>query len=201
MTRMVFAVVMAAAAFCGTAVAQSAGAPLPPRHSPGLIDADTNGDGILSRMEFLAQAALRFDRMDINKDGALSADELRAGNRGRRGGAALSPGDPRGAGPAGPPAGRAEAAARGGARAADDGPGRGAAMFARLDANGDGKLARDEVQQMPGDRFDRLDTDHDGYLMPAELRAAAGRRGGLGQQRPGDDRAPPRPGDPEGAPQ
>lgn len=192
---------MAAAAFCGTAVGQSADVSSTPRDRAKLHGADTNGDGILSRMEFLAEAALRFDRMDINKDGALSTDELRAGHRDRH-----SRSGPAGAGltesgPAGRPHDRPDAAGPLGARGSEDGPGRGAAMFARFDANGDGKLARDEVTQMPADRFDRLDTDHDGYLIPAELRAAAARRGRPGRPGPRDDQPPPPPGDPAHPPQ
>lgn len=43
--------------------------------------ADTNGDGRVSRDEFMAQAAARFDRLDANKDGFLTPDELKAAHR------------------------------------------------------------------------------------------------------------------------
>ena len=42
--------------------------------------ADANGDGKVSRDEFLAQAAARFDKLDANKDGFLTPDELKAGH-------------------------------------------------------------------------------------------------------------------------
>ncbi len=52
---------------------------------------DTNGDGVIDRAEFRAQAAQRFDRMDTNKDGKIDAAERQAARdameqmRGRRG--------------------------------------------------------------------------------------------------------------------
>jgi hypothetical protein len=47
--------------------------------------ADANGDGKVSREEFLAQAAARFDKLDANKDGVLTPDELKAGRHHPRG--------------------------------------------------------------------------------------------------------------------
>lgn len=38
---------------------------------------DTNGDGVISRAEFMAVAAKRFDKMDANSDGSLSKDEMK----------------------------------------------------------------------------------------------------------------------------
>lgn len=38
---------------------------------------DTNGDGKISRDEFVAMAAKRFDKMDANGDGSLSQDEMK----------------------------------------------------------------------------------------------------------------------------
>jgi len=52
---------------------------------------DTNGDGVIDRDEFRAQAARRFDRMDTNKNGKVDAAERQAAHdameqmRGRRG--------------------------------------------------------------------------------------------------------------------
>ena len=51
----------------------------------GFATLDANGDGKVSRDEFLAQANARFDRMDANKDGVLTPDELKGAHRGHRG--------------------------------------------------------------------------------------------------------------------
>jgi Ca2+-binding EF-hand superfamily protein len=48
------------------------------KHAGGK-SADANGDGKVSRDEFLARAAARFDSLDANKDGVLTADEMKAG--------------------------------------------------------------------------------------------------------------------------
>lgn len=42
----------------------------------GMMRADTNGDGKISRAEADAQASQRFDRLDVNHDGFLTPDEL-----------------------------------------------------------------------------------------------------------------------------
>lgn len=38
---------------------------------------DTDGDGVISRDEFMARAAKRFAKMDANGDGRLSKNEMR----------------------------------------------------------------------------------------------------------------------------
>ena len=49
------------------------------RGKHGAKSADANGDGKVSREEFLARAGARFDRLDANKDGVLTAEEMKAG--------------------------------------------------------------------------------------------------------------------------
>ena len=64
-----------------------------------------------------------------------------------------------------------------------------AQMLERMDANGDGKLAKDEVPAQLAERmFERADTNKDGFLDKAELEAmakAGPQRGGQGGQRGG----------------
>ena len=49
------------------------------------------------------------------------------------------------------------------------------AAFARADANGDGKLSREEAQRFPeiAARFDELDSDRDGFLSLIEFSVGA----------------------------
>lgn len=67
-----------AAALSGTMLAGMAATAQPGPGGPGgmLMRADANGDGIITHAEWLAAAATRFERMDANKDGKLSGDEL-----------------------------------------------------------------------------------------------------------------------------
>lgn len=60
--------------------------------------------------------------------------------------------------------------------------GRGAAMFSRLDANGDGYLDGGELDALLDRRFRRLDANGDGVLSAQE--AAAGRKGWARGRRP-----------------
>ena len=68
-------------------------APSPPSPAPGsrmMARLDTNGDGVVDREEYRAQAMRRFDRMDANKDGKIDPAERQAardamGMRGGRG--------------------------------------------------------------------------------------------------------------------
>ncbi len=52
-------------------------------------------------------------------------------------------------------------------------------QFKDLDKNKDGKISKDEwPSQMPQQFFDRLDTNHDGFIDEAEFNAARNRMGG-----------------------
>ena len=48
----------------------------PPPPGGGMMRADTNGDGVITRQEAIDQATARFDRMDLNHDGKLDQSEL-----------------------------------------------------------------------------------------------------------------------------
>ena len=57
----------------GIAIAQDMG---PPPGGRAMIRADANGDGVITREEFVAQATQRFDRMDVNHDGKVDQAEM-----------------------------------------------------------------------------------------------------------------------------
>lgn len=46
---------------------------------------DKDGDGVVSRAEFMAKAGERFDKLDADGDGVLTEEEMKAGAK-RRGG-------------------------------------------------------------------------------------------------------------------
>lgn len=135
--------------------------------------ADTDGDGKVSKAEFMAARSAEmeeaFGRIDANADGFLDESEVtRFSERMREtaGRPGMAPGGeggrrPEGAGPRRPEGGRA-----GGEPMRRDGDPEGGAMaeqlFDRMDADGDGKLSREE------------------YLAgAARLREMMGRRGGM----------------------
>ncbi len=46
---------------------------------------DSNGDGVVDRSEYDAASDARFDKLDADKDGVISEDEMKAGHRGHHG--------------------------------------------------------------------------------------------------------------------
>jgi hypothetical protein len=98
-----------AALTMNAALAQTAPAKLTPR-------VPTEAENVVMRADVLARAAKRFDAIDTNKDGVLSADERRAAHAERRAAHAERRGPPPG-GPAadrlGPPPGGPAADRRG----------------------------------------------------------------------------------------
>lgn len=128
-----------------------------------------DGNGTISRQAWLNAAGARFDRLDANKDGVLTPDELARGKRGGpRGQRQFSRMDTNGDGQISP--GEFSAAL----------PNAPADLFTKLDTNKDGQLSPDELRGlrrqmatvMRQKMIERLDTDHNGSLSLAELQAA-----------------------------
>lgn len=144
--------------------------------------ADADGDGVITRAEAQAMADARFDRLDTNHDGRITADEMPT--RGPGGGAP---------GMASPPPGGPEMAGR-------MGRGVGAGMLRRADANGDGVITRDEFRAAEARRFDMMDANHDGKIDAAEreqfMQAMRDRMAARGA-RGGGDMPPPPPSAPQ----
>ena len=51
--------------------------------------ADADGDGTITRAEWIAAATARFDKLDVNKDGKLTPDEMPPRHGRHHGGCAL----------------------------------------------------------------------------------------------------------------
>ncbi len=120
-----------------------------------LMAFDANGDGKLSRSELPDRFQGLFDRADVNKDGILTADEIR-----KMAAAQAPPPEPEGRG------------GRGG-RGRGDGPGgemnfiRFDPILAAVDTNGDGVISADEIKNSAG-AIRKLDKDGDGKVTREE---------------------------------
>jgi hypothetical protein len=55
-----------------------AGGPPPGGEHHGMMNADTNNDGVVSRAEYDAQSAAMFQRLDADNNGTITAAELQA---------------------------------------------------------------------------------------------------------------------------
>ena len=158
--------VLAAAAglsFGGAAAAQPGG----PGGGPafGLLEADANSDGQLTRAEFNAAQQARFSELDADRSGGVTEAELEAHMRARM--------DERRARIEQRLAQRGEEAPdkRGGPN-----PERMRARlqegFSKQDANGDGAMSLAEFSARGEGMFARLDQDKNGVVTLAEIKSA-----------------------------
>ncbi|TKR33733.1 calcium-binding protein [Luteimonas gilva] len=166
--KILYAALTLAVAAAGTAFAQQSAAPA--AQGAPRVKLDANGDGAIDRSE-AAQSerfAARFDQLDKNKDGRLTADE-RPQWRGRHGshrGGRMMQADQDGDGRIS----KAEAAA----------DPKFAERFDKMDVNKDGFVDRSDREQMGRERrekwFAEADANRDGKLSKAEMDAADAKR-------------------------
>lgn len=78
--RNLFLAGLLVAAFAAPAMAEDAPAMGGPGHRghEKMLNADTDGDGFLSKAEFMAVHEKRFAEMDNDSDGKISKDEMKA---------------------------------------------------------------------------------------------------------------------------
>jgi len=136
-----------------------------------LMAFDANGDGKLSKAELPERMQGIFERADENKDGFLTADEIRKFAAAQA--ATTQPGGPEGRG--GREGGRREGFGR------DMNFIRMDPVLAAVDTNGDGILSADEIRNA-AKSIRTLDADGDGKVSREELMAAMRRRREAGPQ-------------------
>jgi Ca2+-binding EF-hand superfamily protein len=159
MHKLVAAAALAASAAGAAAVGQTA-PPAPANTMPGrglgMMRADANGDGVVTRAEATAQADAQFDAMDTNRDGKVTGEEMRAAFTARTGGA----GGGRGMGGRfGNQGGTDMSMTR------DDFRARALARFDRNDANHDGKV---DAAEMDAARQMRMNRGGDSSAAPQQ---------------------------------
>ena len=130
--------------------------------APGLAQPTPHAvDRAITLAQAEAREAAMFARMDVDRDGYVTRDELSASSgAGTRSGTPPQTDAERRFGRPGEP----ESSPRGQALAT--------MAFATADADRDGRVSRDEARAATRIAFDRADTDHDGRITPEERRAA-----------------------------
>ncbi len=153
------------------------------RMLPLMVALDADEDGEISAKE-IENAVVALKKLDKNKDGKLTEDELRPNFGGRGFG-----------GPGGPPGGgRGFGGPGGGSRGSN--PEQIVERFMRMDENKDGKLQKDEIPERMQSVFARADANKDDVVTKEELTKMAeqmaagggreGRGGGFGGGRGGE---------------
>jgi Ca2+-binding EF-hand superfamily protein len=139
---------------------------------------DRNGDGRISREEGNVIDGFDFSRADTNNDASLSRQEFQAAMATatpRRDGPDANDGRGAAAGQRGDGAGSARSGAAGGADADSRGRSGAAtaqASFDTVDKNKDGKLSRDEANDVRGLNFSSADVNDDASLSRQEFQTA-----------------------------
>ena len=150
------ALALASAAVIAIAAPEGAGGPRHGAVMERLKQADTDGNGLISREESkaLPMIAKHFDEIDANRDGQVSPDELRAFHEQMRGQHEQM---------------RAQ---------------RRAEHWKKLDTDGDGKVSLAEAQANAprlAEHFGQIDANGDGFITPEEMKAAHQRHAGRGR--------------------
>lgn len=131
---------------------------------------DKDGDGKVSAIEHANGTRMMFGKMDTNKDGAVTEEEMDAAHAMKGKGHSNQQSAARTEGPA---------EQRMGDKKAYDPSGTGKAMpkqmssaqkIAAMDTNNDGKLTEQEHAAGAKKMFSKMDSDHDGSLTAQELR-------------------------------
>ncbi len=179
MRKIILSLALGASGFAASACsAQTAPPPPPPADAP--MRGDPNGDGTVSRAAYIAQADARFQQMDTDHDGSVSASEMQSYRQAMRDRRIARGGD---VPPPPPPMdGQHDAKPGGGPNAMPD--------FSRT-------ITRQDFTDRAAKRFDRMDTNHDGMLDRAERAAGRPMRGKRGMRGMHDEgqMPPPPPGD------
>ncbi len=180
------------AAAGGAALAQQS----PERPHARALRADTDGDQRLSQAEFLARRLDRLTVADADRDGSVTAEELRTAAQARRAGRADLRFDRLDADDDGMISKtefdarrehRAEARAERAPRRAHRGPARQARRERRMEDRGPVVIA--DVRARTEAAFVRLDADHDGYVTTDERRAVRADRREQRRERMAERRA------------
>ena len=152
-----------------SAGAQAQAPSMPPQPGYGAMRPDGNADRVVTREAYLTDAARRFARMDADHDGHLTQGERTAFREAMRDRQIAD-----GAAPPPPPPPH------------DDRGGRGRGGWGQ----GAGRdVTQQDYMARAAERFDRMDTNHDGRLDASEMAALRGMRG----HDPRGDGAPPPP--------